>query len=759
MDMLDGAFKWFLFSTLGGSVTILVILAAIGLLRHRISARVRHVLWLIVLVRLLLPAFPSSPISLIQLTNIDLGQMLSFSPASSGETMGALEAIQPAPSLGERAEQAEESPLPVENSSPGMLQMQEKEKSDIVLALFSWVWFAGFITLMTVIIRHGWRLKQIFKGMKLIEDTRLIAIMEECRSKLGIKGRIGLYTGGASVSGPFIYGVFRPKVYIPEILCQTLNPAQLSHVLMHELAHRKRYDVLWNWLGSVALAIHWMNPLVWIAIKKMKADRELACDACVLNALETREVLPYGQTILEVLKTFASRQQQGHAIGFFGAGARKQLERRLIMIKDFKKGSYKLTAASILCVIVICVSTLTNAAAPDNKRQAEQSLEGKLAENTVLFESSGSRTYNNLEKAVVIADFSFKVPESIPAAYRFESASLSTVENKDGEEGLNRLTVIFRAAEKEKYNWNFTAELGGPGIEQAYSAMEEHEKFIAEETNAIRGISDPALAALKISKQVENINGVNMLKAEISRGKSNYVRYFWQDEGVQYEMGPFGTEDGQIVSALMSSMKKPELPLSTTYVSEGLLNAEIYDTDDVRRGVDALGFTPKLPLQVLDRYIATGADYTKMVNFGYANDETDRDKRVLSISYAPVEEEAGNEEAGSGADGIKRFNFKQIKSNTIIQELKNSGDASFEQIDGQRFTSPVSVLNLGGQEVYRTEPYKIDGALSSSDEPDFISYFWQEGEALFQVRFVDAEGGMMDEIVAALILQKPIDLD
>lgn len=755
--MVEGAFKWFLYSTLGGSITILAVLAAIALFRHRFSARVRHVLWLVVLIRLLLPAFPSSPFSLMQLTNIDMRQVLSFSSSGSDEAVSVSPVMQqPAASLEERSEQAEEGVTSLAQPG-GEWTLEAEKKTNVVLGLFAWLWLAGFMTFFAVIIRHGLRLKQMFKGMRPVEASSLTDIMEECRSKLGIKGEIRLYTGGAVTSGPFIYGVFRPKVYIPEALCRSLSGTQLRHVLMHELAHRKRYDVLWNWLGSVAIAIHWMNPLVWLAIHKMKADRELACDACVLNALDPREVLSYGQTILEVLKTFASRQEQGQAIGLYGAGARKQLERRLIMIKGYKKGSYKLTAASILCVIAICAGTLTNAATPDNSRPDGSLLDSRLAENVVLFEPSGSRTYNNLEKAIAMADFSFKVPEVLPDVYSFESASLSMVQNRDGEEKLNRIRIAFRSIGGEKNNWSFTAELEGPGIEQAYSAMEENEKFKAEETNAIRDASTTAEAALKLSKQTEHINGIDVLKAEISRGKVNYVQYFWMDEDIQYRMGPFGKEDGTIVRELVSSMKKPELPLSKPLVNENLLNAAIYDTDDVWRGVDALGFTPKLPIQVLNHYMATDAAYTSMVNFGYANDKTERDKRVLSIGYALPEAEASNGEADEESDGIQKFSFKQTKSNTIIQELKNIGVASFERIDGQRFTAPVSVVRLGGQEVFRTEPYKIDGALSSPDETDFVSYFWQEGEALFQVRFVGDGGSAMEDIVTALIRQRPIE--
>lgn len=70
--------------------------------------------------------------------------------------------------------------------------------------------------------------------------------------------------------------------------------------------------MLWNLLGSLAATIHWFNPLMWLAIRRMKIDREVACDAYVLEVLGEEEAIDYGLTLVEFLKRFSRvRERRG----------------------------------------------------------------------------------------------------------------------------------------------------------------------------------------------------------------------------------------------------------------------------------------------------------------------------------------------------------------------------------------------------------------------------------------------------------------
>src|SRR5690606_38271828 len=82
---------------------------------------------------------------------------------------------------------------------------------------------------------------------------------------------------------PMAAGLFRPVVIVP-VDAEGWTDAQRDAVLLHELAHIKRRDCLVHFVAQVAGALHWINPLVWVAAAQMQAERERACDDLVLNA-------------------------------------------------------------------------------------------------------------------------------------------------------------------------------------------------------------------------------------------------------------------------------------------------------------------------------------------------------------------------------------------------------------------------------------------------------------------------------------------
>lgn len=85
-------------------------------------------------------------------------------------------------------------------------------------------------------------------------------------------------------SSPALIGLLRPRVALPEDFEQRFSPQERELILAHERVHRDRLDNFWNLLACALTALHWWNPLTWWAIRRMRADQELACDAAVLAA-------------------------------------------------------------------------------------------------------------------------------------------------------------------------------------------------------------------------------------------------------------------------------------------------------------------------------------------------------------------------------------------------------------------------------------------------------------------------------------------
>src|SRR5947209_15997841 len=106
------------------------------------------------------------------------------------------------------------------------------------------------------------------------------------------------------VSTPVLYGFVRPRLLLPAGLLESYSPDELRFIFLHELAHIQRHDIPLSWLLTILQVLHWFNPLVWLAFARMKADRELACDALVLGNMKDGQQMAYGRTMLRLLEHF-----------------------------------------------------------------------------------------------------------------------------------------------------------------------------------------------------------------------------------------------------------------------------------------------------------------------------------------------------------------------------------------------------------------------------------------------------------------------
>jgi hypothetical protein len=133
---------------------------------------------------------------------------------------------------------------------------------------------------------------------------------------------------------------------------------ELRHVFMHELAHIKRRDVLVGWVMLALQTVHWFNPLVWLAFYRMRADRELACDALALSHTQPGENESYGLTIVKLLEGLGRSVWAPGLAGILEN--RQQMKERIIMIAKFHKTDRGL-ALPVLLLAGLTLATLTDA--------------------------------------------------------------------------------------------------------------------------------------------------------------------------------------------------------------------------------------------------------------------------------------------------------------------------------------------------------------------------------------------------------------
>ncbi len=150
------------------------------------------------------------------------------------------------------------------------------------------------------------------------------------------------------INSPAVYGIFKPKIILPS----EYEDRELKYVLLHENAHIKRRDNLIRLVAFIIACIHWFNPLLWLVLKMLYSDIELACDEKALTGCSENERKEYARSLL-----YAVEKASIFAAAFGGAKVKTRIEN----ILSYKKISlFSIISFSIL-VITIAYVLLTNA--------------------------------------------------------------------------------------------------------------------------------------------------------------------------------------------------------------------------------------------------------------------------------------------------------------------------------------------------------------------------------------------------------------
>ena len=143
-------------------------------------------------------------------------------------------------------------------------------------------WLAGALAVVLRWLVSRWRSRNVLREAVLERSPRLCRTMEEVCHRLDVRRRVGLLRGGQSQM-PFTVGVLRPRVVLPAD-AEQWSSERLEMVLLHELSHVRRFDILAQHLCSIASALYWFHPLVWWMSRRSRAVSERAADDEVLRS-------------------------------------------------------------------------------------------------------------------------------------------------------------------------------------------------------------------------------------------------------------------------------------------------------------------------------------------------------------------------------------------------------------------------------------------------------------------------------------------
>ena len=261
--------NWLLRTSLEGTVLILFVLTLMALLGQRLNPRWRVLLWTAVGLKLLVPAFiPLQP---------GLGSWTLPGVPSPHQAHPQRETPPPYRFIEEALPITADS---ARNQQPIHTAAAHITTSSIWLLV---IWLAGVVTLVGICgIRHLRFLRQF--ALLPCRDPDLLNSVREISRDHGIRREIEVISV-RNGTAPAVFGLFRPRLIVPLDWKTRLDEPKLRHVLRHEIEHLRRCDLLWNWAAAVVNALHWFNPLVWVAVSRFQSDRELLCDQNTISRL------------------------------------------------------------------------------------------------------------------------------------------------------------------------------------------------------------------------------------------------------------------------------------------------------------------------------------------------------------------------------------------------------------------------------------------------------------------------------------------
>ena len=307
------------------SITASWLVLAVLLMRLLLRKAPRYlsvIMWALVGIRLLLPFSFESALSLIPSTETIPPEILyEKSPQIQTGFDTINSAINPVIS---------ESFAPTPGASVNPLQ--------VITFLAGWIWVIGMA------------------AMAIYSLISCLRLRRQLREAMPLKDNIYLCD---RIETPFIFGLFRPKIYLPS----SMASADIPLVLAHEQAHLQRRDHIWKPLGFLLLTVYWFNPLLWVAYILLCRDIEAACDEKVLADMGEEVKKPYSQALVNC--SVPRKMVAACPLAFGEVNVKSRIQKVL----NYKKPAFWLLIAAVVVCIALSVCFLTNPQTVNKKMQ------------------------------------------------------------------------------------------------------------------------------------------------------------------------------------------------------------------------------------------------------------------------------------------------------------------------------------------------------------------------------------------------------
>lgn len=341
---------------LTSSALILALLALRQLFRRTVSRRMQYALWLLVLVRLLVPVnvgtlahnvlSAAAPVQAVVEERLDTPVLY----VQDGTERRPAQLLPGKESQGEPLS----PPSDAAQSAPAdeYYTVTPTYRTVTLSEALTYVWYAGMAGV------GAWFLFTNLRFARALRKARTPYRVEGCRYPVYLV---------SALPSPCLFGVLRPAVYLNEKALQ--SPDALRFVLAHEQTHARHLDPLWSLLRGVCLTVYWFDPLVWLAAVLSREDCELACDEGTLRALGADERAAYGKALLALVPVCDKPQNPLLGATTMTSGKRS-LKERITRIAENRQAKAAAVFAVVALAALVCAVSFTGA--PDTTPEVTQ---------------------------------------------------------------------------------------------------------------------------------------------------------------------------------------------------------------------------------------------------------------------------------------------------------------------------------------------------------------------------------------------------
>ena len=324
--MTNMLFKTVLSMSVSGSLLILVMLGGKHFLKNTCSRQWQYYIWLIVILRLLLPFGPE--ISLMGNFYQTFGQAMGQNILATSQ----------------------------ENQLQEWLSGGKGIPADGITVFLNSVGLLWLMIALGILIRkitaYQSYVRYVMAGAKPVSDITLLEELSAAVEQMGMNKRVELYVNPL-LSSPTLTGIFHPCIVLPN---GDISQKDFHYIVFHELVHCKRWDILYKWLVQTVVCLHWFNPLVYVMGREINNACEFSCDEAVVTKMGYDNARDYGKTLLDAMALVGKYRGASNAVTL--STNKQLLKERLGAIMSCGEKSGRVRVLTILLTLCIALGAV-----------------------------------------------------------------------------------------------------------------------------------------------------------------------------------------------------------------------------------------------------------------------------------------------------------------------------------------------------------------------------------------------------------------